>query len=245
MSIRTALITGASRGIGRACALALSEAGARVALAARNQAQLEELASEIRTHGSEAFPVAMDLSSADSVKQAITSVTKDFGRIDILVNNAGITKDNLALRMKKEDWDLVIATNLTGAFLAIQQVLQGMMRERWGRIINISSVVGEMGNPGQANYVASKAGLIGLTKAIAQEMGSRNITVNAVAPGFIETDMTQNLSAELREKMLANIPLRRIGQAQDVAAAVTFLASEGAGYVTGHVLDVNGGIHMS
>jgi len=245
MSIRTALITGASRGIGRACALALSEAGARVALAARKQAQLEELASEIRTHGREAFPVAMDLSSADSVKQAISSVTKDFGRIDILVNNAGITKDNLALRMKKEDWDLVIATNLTGAFLAIQQVLQGMMRERWGRIINISSVVGEMGNPGQANYVASKAGLIGLTKAIAQEMGSRNITVNAIAPGFIETDMTQNLSAELREKMLANIPLRRIGQAQDVAAAVTFLASEGAGYVTGHVLDVNGGIHLS
>jgi 3-oxoacyl-[acyl-carrier protein] reductase len=147
--------------------------------------------------------------------------------------------------MKKEDWDLVIATNLTGAFLAIQQVLQGMMRERWGRIINISSVVGEMGNPGQANYIASKAGLIGLTKAIAQEMGSRNITVNAVAPGFIETDMTQNLSAELREKMLANIPLRRIGQAQDVAAAVRFLASEEAGYITGHVLDVNGGIYMS
>jgi 3-oxoacyl-[acyl-carrier protein] reductase len=245
MSIRTALITGASRGIGRACALALSEAGVRVALGARSLPQLEELALEIRTQGREAFPVAMDLSSADSVKQAIGSVTKDFGRVDILVNNAGITKDTLALRMKKEDWDLVIATNLTGAFLAIQQVLQGMMRERWGRIINISSVVGEMGNPGQANYVASKAGLIGLTKAIAQEMGSRNITVNAVAPGFIETDMTQNLSAELREKMLANIPLRRIGQAQDVAAAVRFLASEEAGYITGHVLDVNGGIYMS
>jgi 3-oxoacyl-[acyl-carrier protein] reductase len=245
MSIRTALITGASRGIGRACALALSEAGVRVALGARSLPQLEELALEIRTQGREAFPVAMDLSSADSVKQAIGSVTKDFGRVDILVNNAGITKDTLALRMKKEDWDLVIATNLTGAFLAIQQVLQGMMRERWGRIINISSVVGEMGNPGQANYIASKAGLIGLTKAIAQEMGSRNITVNAVAPGFIETDMTQNLSAELREKMLANIPLRRIGQAQDVAAAVRFLASEEAGYITGHVLDVNGGIYMS
>jgi 3-oxoacyl-[acyl-carrier protein] reductase len=239
------LITGASRGIGRACALALSETGVRVALGARNLPQLEELALEIRNQGREAFPVAIDLSSADSVKQAIAGVTKDFGRIDILVNNAGITKDNLALRMKKEDWDLVIATNLTGAFLAIQQVLQGMMRERWGRIINISSVVGEMGNPGQANYVASKAGLIGLTKAIAQEMGSRNITVNAVAPGFIETDMTQNLSAELKEKMLANIPLRRIGQARDVAAAVRFLASDEAGYITGHVLDVNGGIYMS
>jgi 3-oxoacyl-[acyl-carrier protein] reductase len=245
MSIRTALITGASRGIGRACALALSEAGARVALAARTQAQLDSLAAEIRDQGREAFPVAMDLSNADSIKEAMGRVAKEFGRIDILVNNAGITKDNLALRMKKEDWDLVIATNLTGAFLAIQQVLQGMMRERWGRIINISSVVGETGNPGQANYVASKAGLIGVTKALAQEMGSRNITINAVAPGYIETDMTQGLSAELKEKMLANIPLKRIGRPEDVAAAVKFLASEEAGYITGHVLDVNGGIYMS
>ena len=245
MNNRTALITGSSRGIGRACALALSEAGARVALAARTQTQLDELANEIRDRGREAFPVAMDLSNPDSIKQGIATVAKEFGRIDILVNNAGITKDNLALRMKKEDWDVVIATNLTGAFLAIQQVLQGMMRERWGRIINISSVVGETGNPGQANYVASKAGLIGLTKALAQEMGSRNITINAVAPGYIETEMTQGLSAELKEKMLANIPLKRIGQAQDVAAAVRFLASEEAGYITGHVLDVNGGIYMS
>ena len=245
MSIRTALITGASRGIGRACALALSEAGARVALAARSQEQLDTLAGEIRNQGREAFPVAMDLSNADSIKEAIARVAKEFGRIDILVNNAGITKDNLALRMKKEDWDLVIATNLTGAFLAIQQVLQGMMRERWGRIINISSVVGETGNPGQANYVASKAGLIGVTKSLAQEMGSRNITINAVAPGYIETGMTQGLSAELKEKMLANIPLKRIGRPEDVAAAVKFLASEEAGYITGHVLDVNGGIYMS
>jgi 3-oxoacyl-[acyl-carrier protein] reductase len=245
MNNRTALITGSSRGIGRACALALSEAGARVALAARTQAQLDELANEIRDRGRDAFPVAMDLSNADSIKEGIARVAKEFGRIDILVNNAGITKDNLALRMKKEDWDVVIATNLTGAFLAIQQVLHGMMRERWGRIINISSVVGETGNPGQANYVASKAGLIGLTKALAQEMGSRNITINAVAPGYIETEMTQGLSAELKEKMLANIPLKRIGQAQDVAAAVRFLASEEAGYITGHVLDVNGGIYMS
>ena len=244
MANRTALITGASRGIGRACALALAEGGARVALAARNQDQLEELAGQIRAQGREAFPVAMDLASGDSIKETIGKVAKDFGRIDILVNNAGIAKDNLALRMKKEDWDLVIATNLSGAFLAIQQVLHGMMRERWGRIVNMSSVVGEMGNPGQANYAASKAGLIGLTKSLAHEMASRNITVNAVAPGFIETDMTSSLSPELKEKMLANIPLKRMGRAEDVAAAVRFLASEEAGYITGHVLDVNGGIYM-
>ncbi len=244
MNNRTALITGASRGIGRACALALSEAGARVAVAARNLEQLESLAAEIRAAGREAFPVAMDLSSADSIKEAIGRVAKEFGPILILVNNGGITKDNLALRMKKDDWDLVLATNLTGAFLAIQQVLQGMMRERWGRIINISSVVGETGNPGQANYVASKAGLIGLTKAIAQEMASRNITVNAVAPGFIETDMTGSLAPELKERLLGSIPLKRMGQAVDVAAAVRFLASEEAGYITGHVLDVNGGLRM-
>jgi len=244
MPNRTALVTGASRGIGRACGLALSQAGVRVALAARTLAQLEELASEIRAQGREAFPVALDLASADSIKEATSRTAKEFGRIDILVNNAGITRDNLALRMKKDDWDAVLATNLTGAFLMIQQVLSGMMKERWGRIINISSVVGEMGNPGQANYVASKAGLIGLTKSIAQEMGSRNITVNAVAPGFVETGMTHGLSQELKDKMLANIPLKRIGTPEDVAAAVVFLASEGAAYITGHVLDVNGGIFM-
>jgi 3-oxoacyl-[acyl-carrier protein] reductase len=244
MTNRTALITGASRGIGRACALALAQAGSRVAVAARNLDQLEALADEIRSQGHEAFAVTIDLANPDSIREAIARTAKDFGPIAILVNNAGITKDNLALRMKKEDWDSVIATNLTGAFLAIQQVLHGMMRERWGRIINISSVVGEMGNPGQANYVASKAGLIGLTKSIAQEMGSRNITVNAVAPGFVETDMTHGLSEELKEKMLANIPLKRIGRPEDVAAAVRFLASEEAGYITGHVLDVNGGIYM-
>jgi 3-oxoacyl-[acyl-carrier protein] reductase len=244
MNSKTALITGASRGIGRACALALSEAGTRVALAARNREVLEELADRLRQQGRDAFAVAMDLASADSIKEGIAQVAKDFGRIDILVNNAGVTKDNLALRMKKDDWDVVIATNLTGAFVATQQVLQGMMRERWGRIINISSVVGEMGNPGQANYVASKAGLIGLTKSIAQEMGSRNITVNAVAPGFIETDMTHGLTQDQKDRMLANIPLKRIGRPEDVAAAVKFLASEEAGYITGHVLDVNGGIYM-
>ena len=244
MTNRTALVTGASRGIGRACALALAESGARVAVAARNVEQLESLAEEIRAHGREASVVPMDLADAESIKEAIAKTAKDFGPIAILVNNAGITKDGLAMRMKKPDWDLVIATNLTGAFIAIQQVLPGMMRERWGRIINISSLVGEMGNAGQANYAASKAGLIGLTKSIAQEMGSRNITVNSVAPGYVETDMTQGLSEELKQTILNNIPLKRLGRADDVAAAVRFLASEEAGYITGHVLDVNGGLYM-
>ncbi|HEX5229415.1 MAG TPA: 3-oxoacyl-[acyl-carrier-protein] reductase [Bryobacteraceae bacterium] len=244
MTNRIAFITGASRGIGRACALALAEAGARVALAARNVAQLEELAGEIRAKGGEAFAVAIDMSSETSIKEAFAKTAKEFGPVSVLVNNAGITKDGLALRMKREDWDTVLATNLTGSFIAIQQVLQHMMRERWGRIINISSVVGEMGNPGQANYVSSKAGLIGLTKAIAQEMGSRNITVNAIAPGFIETDMTAKLSQELRDNMVGHVALKRIGKAEDVAAAVRFLASEEAGYITGHVLDVNGGLYM-
>ena len=244
MTNRTALVTGASRGIGRACALALAESGARVAVAARNIEQLESLAGEIRDRSREAFVVPMDLSDAESIKEAIAKTAKEFGPIAILVNNAGITKDGLAMRMKKPDWDLVIATNLTGAFVAIQQVLPGMMRERWGRIINISSLVGEMGNAGQANYAASKAGLIGLTKSIAQEMGSRNITVNSVAPGYVETDMTQGLSEELKQKMLDNIPLKRMGRPDDVAAAVRFLASEEAGYITGHVLDVNGGLYM-
>jgi 3-oxoacyl-[acyl-carrier protein] reductase len=244
MTNRTAFITGASRGIGRACALALADTGARVAVAARNMAQLEELAGEIRSKGREAFPVAIDMTSDESIREALAKTTKDFGPIAILVNNAGITKDGLALRMKKDDWDSVLATNLTGAFLATQQVLHSMMKERWGRVINISSVVGEMGNPGQANYVASKAGLIGLTKALAQEMGSRNITVNAIAPGFIETDMTHKLSQELRDNMVGHIALKRIGKPEDVAAAVRFLASEEAGYITGHVLNVNGGLYM-
>jgi 3-oxoacyl-[acyl-carrier protein] reductase len=214
----------------------LAAAGARVVLAARDAAKLEAAAREIPN----ATWVELDLASPQSIKDAFAKA----GKVDILVNNAAITKDGLALRMKKDDWDAVIATNLTGAFLAIQQVLHGMMKERWGRIINISSVVGEAGNPGQANYVASKAGLIGLTKSIAQEMASRNITVNAVAPGFIDTDMTAVLPAELKEKMLAQIPLKRLGRAEDVAAAVRFLASEEASYITGHVLDVNGGMYM-
>jgi 3-oxoacyl-[acyl-carrier protein] reductase len=244
MANRTAFITGASRGIGRACALALSDAGARVAVAARSLDQLEELAGQLRSQGREALAVPIDLASPDSIQEAFARTAKDFGPVSILVNNAGIAKDGLALRMKKEDWDVVLSTNLTGSFFAIQQVLQGMMRERWGRIINISSIVGEMGNPGQANYVASKAGLIGLTKALAQEMGSRNITVNAVAPGFIETGMTEKLSPELKENMVGHVPLKRIGRTEEVAAAVRFLASEEASYITGHVLNVNGGLYM-
>ena len=244
MQNRIAFITGASRGIGRACSLGLSSAGARVVLAARRVDQLERVAAEIRSAGRDAFVVEMDLSVPDSVRSAISKASKEFGRIDILVNNAAITRDGLAVRMKQEDWEAVLATNLTGAFIATQQVLLSMMRERWGRIINITSVVGEAGNPGQANYVASKAGLIGLTKSLAQEMASRNITVNAVAPGFIDTDMTQALPPELKEKILAAIPLKRLGTPGDVAAAVKFLASDEAAYITGHVLNVNGGMYM-
>ena len=237
---RIAFISGASRGIGRACALALASAGHKVVLAARSRTNLESVAAEIP--GS--YVVEMDLTNAESIKNAFTQASREFGRIEILVNNAAVTKDGLALRMKKDDWDLVLATNLTGAFLAIQQVLSGMMKERWGRIINISSVVGEAGNPGQSNYVASKAGLIGLTKSIAQEMASRNITVNAVAPGFIDTDMTAVLPQEVKDAMLGRIPLKRFGTPEDVASAVRFLASDEASYITGHVLDVNGGMYM-
>lgn len=244
MNNRIAFITGASRGIGRACALALAEAGARVVLAARDLEKLETLAGEIRGAGHEAFVVPIDLSSEASIKEAFTKASKEFGPIEILVNNAGITRDGLALRMKRDDWEAVLNTNLTGSFLCIQQVLQPMMRARWGRIINITSVVGETGNAGQANYSASKAGLIGVTKSLAQEMGSRGITVNAVAPGFVETDMTGVLKPELKEKLLESIPLQRIGAPADIAAAVTFLAGDGAGYITGHVLDVNGGMYM-
>ena len=244
MIVRTAFVTGASRGIGKACALALAAGGARVVVAARTLDRCEEVAAEIRAQGHEAMAVAIDLSSKESIVQAIGQTAKEFGPIHILVNNAGITKDGLALRMKTEDWQTVIDTNLSGSFYACQAVMQGMMKERWGRIINISSVVGQTGNAGQANYVAAKAGLIGLTKSLARELSSRNITVNAVAPGFIATDMTAVLSEELKQKMLVNIPLGRFGAAEDIAAAVAFLASESAGYVTGHVLDVNGGMYM-
>ncbi|HZS54887.1 MAG TPA: 3-oxoacyl-[acyl-carrier-protein] reductase [Bryobacteraceae bacterium] len=244
MSKRTALITGASRGIGRACAQALSLAGYRVALAARSIDRLQELANEIQNAGGETFVMELDLANREMITDALSKAMKEVGRIDVLVNNAGVTKDGLAVRMKPADWDTVLQTNLSGAFFVTQQVLPGMMRERWGRIVNISSVVGEMGNPGQANYVASKAALIGLTKSLAQELGSRNITVNAVAPGFIETDMTHGLTAELKQRMLDQTPLRRMGTPQDIAGAVKFLVSDDASFITGHVLDVNGGIYM-
>jgi 3-oxoacyl-[acyl-carrier protein] reductase len=238
------LVTGASRGIGKACAEALAVTGHRVVLAARSLARLEETATVVRAAGGETFVVEIDLSEAESIASGISKAAKEFGRIDILVNNAGITKDGLAVRMKQADWEIVLKTNLSGSFYAIQQVLPGMMRERWGRIVNISSVVGEMGNPGQANYVASKAGLIGLTKSLAQEVGSRNITVNAVAPGFIETDMTHDLRDELKQKLLGETPLKRMGTPLDIASAIKFLVSDDASFITGHVLDVNGGIYM-
>ena len=243
-SQRTALITGASRGIGLACAWALAKAGVRVALAARNQELLEQAAAAIRTEGGQAHVVVLDMGNPEQVKPSIAQAAKDFGAIDILVNNAGITRDGIAMRMKQADWDAVIQTNLSGAFAASQAVLPFMMKERWGRIVNISSVVGRSGNAGQANYSAAKAGLIGLTKALAQEMGSRNITVNAVAPGFISTDMTAALNEETKGKILAGIPLARFGTVEDVAAAVEFLASDKAAYITGAVIDVNGGMYM-
>jgi 3-oxoacyl-[acyl-carrier protein] reductase len=244
MANRIAFITGASRGIGRACAIALSAGGAKVVLAARQLDKLEEVAAAIRAGGGEAFVVPIDLASQDSIKEAFSKASKEFGRVDILINNAGLTRDGLALRMKRDDWDAVIQTNLSGSFFCIQQVLPAMVRERWGRIVNITSVVGESGNAGQANYAASKAGLIGLTKSLAQELASRNITVNAVAPGFVETDMTASLSDELKAKITESVPLKRIGKPEDIAAAVTFLASDDASYITGHVLDVNGGMFM-
>jgi 3-oxoacyl-[acyl-carrier protein] reductase len=244
MSTRTALVTGASRGIGKACAETLASTGHRMVLAARSLDRLEETASAVRAAGSESFAIEVDLSEAESIANGISKAVKEFGRIDILVNNAGITKDGLAVRRRQMDWEIVLKTNLSGSFYAIQQVLPGMMRERWGRIVNISSVVGEMGNPGQANYVASKAGLIGLTKSLAQEVGSRNITVNAVAPGFIETGMTQGLNDELKQKLLDRTPLKRMGTPGDIANAIKFLVSDEASFITGHVLDVNGGIYM-
>jgi len=242
---KVALVTGASQGIGRDTALALSKAGAKVALAARNEEKLTALAAEIAAGGGEAFAVKMDVADVDQVKAGFKQVLEKFGRLDILVNNAAITRDGLALRMKQDDWEAVIRTNLTGAHLCIQQALAAMIRARTGRIINISSIVAHMGNAGQANYVAAKAGLIGLTKAIAIEIASRNITVNAVAPGFIETPMTDVLTDKVKEDLKTRIPLGHMGSPRDVAAAIVFLASDEAGYITGHVLDVNGGMYLA
>jgi len=244
LSGRVALVTGASQGIGRACALKLAEAGAAVALAARNQEKLEELANAITAKGGQAASFAMDVGDEQQIKAGCKAALEKFGKIDILLNNAGITRDQLVLRLKRSDWDAVLATNLTSAYLSIQQVIGSMLRHRWGRIVNMTSIFGEMGQAGQANYASSKAGLIGLTMAIAREVGSRNITCNAVAPGFIETAMTAALSEDLRQDALKNIPLGRLGTSEDVANAVAFLASEEASYITGHVLNVNGGMLM-
>jgi len=244
MENRVALITGASRGIGRATALRLSKAGFRIVVASPEVENNEKVAEEIRAAGGSAMTLDFDVSSIDSIKQGVAAALKEFGRIDALVNNAGITRDGLAMRMKPEDWQLVLQINLSGAFYTTQQVLPGMLRERWGRIVNIASVVGQMGNAGQANYVSSKAGLIGLTKALAQEVASRSITVNAVAPGFIETDMTAKLPQEVKDRMLAAVALKRFGQPEDIANAVNFLVSAEAAYITGHVINVNGGMYM-
>ncbi|MCL4522829.1 MAG: 3-oxoacyl-[acyl-carrier-protein] reductase [Acidobacteria bacterium] len=242
---KVALVTGASQGIGRVTAMALAEAGARVAAAARNAEKLNAVVAEINQAGGVALAVPMDVADGEQVKAGVKQVLEKFGKLNILVNNAAITRDGLALRMKLEDWDAVIRTNLTGAHLCTQQALGPMIRQRWGRIINVTSVVAQTGNAGQANYVAAKAGLIGLTKAIAVEIASRNITVNAVAPGFIATPMTDPLPDKVKQEMLGKIPLGRMGTDRDVAAAIVFLASEEAGYITGHVLDVNGGMYMA
>jgi 3-oxoacyl-[acyl-carrier protein] reductase len=241
---RVALVTGASQGIGHACARALAHAGATVILAARNQQKLEELSAQITAEGGKAVVYAMDVADEDQVKSGIKSALTQFGKIDILVNNAGITRDQLVMRMKRADWDAVLTTNLTSAYLCIQQVIPSMLKQRWGRIINITSIMGQTGQAGQANYAASKAGLIGLTMAIAREVASRNITCNAVSPGFIETHMTAALSEDFKQNAVKNIPLGRVGSPEDIANAVCFLASDEAAYITGHVLNVNGGMLM-
>ena len=242
---KVALVTGASQGIGRETALALAQAGAKVAVAARNEEKLTALAEEIVNAGGTALSVKMDVADPEQVKTGFKQVLEKLGRLDILVNNAAITRDGLVMRMKPDDWEAVLRTNLTGAHLCIQQALPTMMKARGGRIINISSVVAQSGNAGQANYVAAKAGLIGLTKAIAIEIASRNITVNAVAPGFIETPMTDVLPDKVKEELKTRIPLGHMGSPRDVAAAIVFLASDEAGYITGHVLNVNGGMHLA
>src|SRR6202050_2078309 len=244
LSGRIALVTGASQGIGRACALKLAAAGAGVAVAARNQEKLNELVQQITSTGGNAAAFSMDVAEEDQIKSAFKAALAHFGKIDILVNNAGITRDQLVMRMKRADWDAVLNTTLTSAYLCTQQAIGSMLKQRWGRIVNVTSVFGQMGQAGQANYAASKAGLIGLTMAIAREVGSRNITRNAVAPGFIETAMTAALSEDFKQTAVKQIPLGRVGTSEDVASAVAFLASDEASYITGHVLSVNGGMLM-
>jgi 3-oxoacyl-[acyl-carrier protein] reductase len=244
LSEKVAVVTGASRGIGRSIALALAAQGAKVVASARNTEALDKLVAEIKGQGGDATAVvgdvAVDADAARLIEQAVAA----YGKIDILVNNAGITRDGLLLRMKNEDWDAVIDTNLKGAFFCIRAVAKVMSKQRSGRIINISSVVGEMGNAGQANYCASKAGLLGLTKSVARELARRNVTVNAITPGFIVTDMTDGMTDKAREAMTEQIPLGRLGEAEDIASAVIFLASDQSSYVTGQVLGVNGGMYM-
>jgi 3-oxoacyl-[acyl-carrier protein] reductase len=242
---RIALVTGASQGIGRACAVVLAEAGADVALGSRNIEKLQGVAKEIDHLGRRSLVLNLDVSVPPSVKAAVSKTLEAWGKIEILVNNAGIAKDNLLLRMKPEDWETVLRTNLDGAYFCIREVLSSMVRQRYGRIINITSVVAQAGNPGQANYVASKAGLIGLTKALALEVASRNITVNAVAPGFIATPMTDKLPEAVQQKILSLVPLGRMGTDREVASGVRFLASEEASYITGHVLNINGGMYLA
>jgi 3-oxoacyl-[acyl-carrier protein] reductase len=244
LSGRVAFVTGASQGIGRGCALRLAKDGAAVAVAARNHEKLNELVNEITAAGGNAAAFVLDVVDEEQIKSAIKAAIAQFGKIDILVNNAGVTRDQLVMRMKRADWDAVLQTNLTSAYLCIQQVTSSMLKQRWGRIINIASIFGQMGQAGQANYSASKAGLIGLTMAVARELGSRNITCNAVAPGFIETAMTDVLGDEFKQIAVKQIPLGRVGSVDDIASAVAFLASDEASYITGHVLNVNGGMLM-
>jgi 3-oxoacyl-[acyl-carrier protein] reductase len=241
---RTALVTGASQGIGRAVAALLAKQGARVVVAARSFDKLESLVAEITAAGGQAHPLALDLANPADVPARLASLPAEWAEIDVLVNNAGVTADGLFARMTLEQWERVLTTNLTGTFAVSRELIRGMMRKRWGRIVNVSSVVGLMGNPGQTNYAASKAGLIGFTKALAREIGSRNVTVNVVAPGYIVTAMTDVLPEKSRQELESVIALRRLGTVDDVAAAVLYLASEEAAYVTGHVLNVSGGMYM-
>lgn len=242
---KCAIITGGGRGIGKAIALKLAEAGANIVINYRNsEKEAIELVNEIEAKGAQALLVQADISSFEQCDKLIKSAQERFGKIDILVNNAGITKDTLLLRMKEEDFDKVIQTNLKGTFNCIKHCSAVMLRQKYGRIINISSVIGLVGNAGQANYAASKAGIIGLTKAVAKELGSRGITVNAVAPGFIDTDMTEVLSEKIKDSLMDNIPLKRLGNPSDVANLVAFLASDEAGYITGQVINVDGGMVM-